>query len=354
MATSELINKAVVRDTSTDGFAIADFTDYLEIVPRVNKLITGMGLFEEYYGNTDKIEVERVTETNDLIPGRLRGGERNKIGSEDAITRIFKAGFFPLDRNIKASDIQSLRKYASTAEGTVPKTLNDEVARVMRRVRNSHANTLEKAMIEAIKGKSYVGTGGVGTVENYYTVWGQTPVTADVNFIDDTTDPRSVVESVVRPQIIDNAGDQAEEYVVYCLASRTWFEGLITHPLVEAAYNQYEANAAAGQVDINRDRPNGNSINRKFFTKGVMYIEDVSGYMDAGDAWFFPEGIEDMFQVHYAPADDAREANQTAKAAYVMYKESDYFRESKVESESSFICINTRPELCVQSTGTFA
>lgn len=66
-----------------------------------------------------------------------------------------------------------------------------------------------------------------------------------------------------------------------------------------------------------------------------------------------PRGISEMFQLHYAPADTVVDANTPAQELYIWYKYSSFFRTEKIETETSFLAINTRPELVIKLTGTF-
>jgi len=325
-------------------FLLLDYTGMFELTPRVNKLATQLGLFQSTYGITTVAQIERIVETTEDMVAAQRGGERNYAGSEVATIKNFNIPFFPLDRQIKRSDIQNFRAYG---DPNAPKTVEQEVSRVMARLRRSHANLFEKALITAMFGTSYAPNDPNSTY-NWYTEWAVSPVTANVNFTVGTTDPRDVIEDDARKSIIANAGDNASEYQIMALCSPTWFSALISHPLVEDAY----ANYPSTQEPL-RERLGGNTINRIFTTKGVTYIEDISGYVTEGKAVIFPV-MADLIEVVYAPADTFMDLNTPAAEAYVWYKESDYLREAKVESETSFLIVNKRPELFIQSTGTFA
>lgn len=338
------LQKATARNVDGNGFTIVDYSKHIELIPRVNKLTSQLGLFSKVFQNSDIAEVERVQEIVELFQARARGGERNFVGSENAELRHFKVPFFPLDRNITAQDIQNFRQYG---EANAPKTLGVEVAKVMRRIRNSHDQLVEKVSMEAIQGRSYIG-GGVGTVYNYYTSWGLTQQTANVDFTDTAVDPRSIIESGARKHIQDEAQDQAGSYKIVAIVGSTWFDGLKNHTLVKDSYNFYSSDKEPLRRRLGED-----SINRVWTTDNVTYIEDISGYVAATEAYIFPMGIPDMFELHYAPKDDVAEANQTAKELYLEYKEAPFFRQYKVESETSILGVNKRPELVVKSTGTF-
>ena len=57
-----------------------------------------------------------------------------------------------------------------------------------------------------------------------------------------------------------------------------------------------------------------------------------------------------MFGMAYAPADTIDHANKTAEEVY-MFMKSDY-RSETIESETSFVCHISRPELIVDVTYT--
>lgn len=336
---------AVVR---TNDFQIVDLGATLEIVPRQYRLITNMDLFTAYHGVTTVAQIERVDEVVTDFPARRRQGERNYVGTEKAQLKNFNIPFFPLDRQITAADVQNFRKYF-TADA--PKSVEDVVARVVKRIRISHEQLKEKAMLQAIMGKSWAPQDPTAQY-NYFTEWGVTQHTADISFTDVATDPTDIIEADARAYIIDNAGDNGNNYGIVVLASRKWFSALIAHPLVMNAYQYYSSTQEPLRRRLGQGQENAN--NRMFVHKNVTYIEDISNYIPDGEAYILPQGIDDMFQIHYAPADDVREANTPAQELYLWYKSSAYLREEKVESETSFLTVNTRPELVVRSTGTFA
>lgn len=325
-------------------FQILDFSSMLEIVPRIDQLITNMNLFTEHFGRTTIAQVERVDEGVRDIEARRRGGERNYVGSEKVRLKNFNIPFFPLDRQINAADIQNFRAYGTE---NAPKTVEQEVTRILTRLRRYHSQLKEKALFAAVMGNSYSG-GDTRAEYDYYAEWGVTQVRADVDFTKMATDPIDVIEAEARAYIIDNAGDNGNGYEIIVLASRKWFSALINHPLVMNAYQFYPST----QEPLRR-RLGGNANNRMFEHKNILFIEDISGNVPDGEAYILPKGIDDMFNVFYAPSDTIEDVNQTARDMYVWYKESPYHRERKVESETSFLATNNRPELVVRSVGTF-
>lgn len=326
-------------------FQILDYTGLIETMPRIDTLLSSMNLFTEEFGRTTIAQIERVDDGAGRIPARQRGGQRNHLQSERSKIVNLNIPFFPLDRSIDRADIQNFREYGTE---DAPKSVEREVQRHMMRLRRSHSILKSKAMYEALMGRSWSPEDAVSQYD-YYDVWGATQTTADVDFTNLAQDPIEVLEAEARAHIIDWAGDNGDNYEIVVLASRTWFSALISHPQVTGAYSQYPSTQ-----EMLRRRLGGNANNRIFEHKNILFIEDISGNIPAGEAYIFPRGITRMFEMYYAPSDTLRDANQVAQELYVFFKESDYLREAKIESETSFLAVNNRPELVVKSTGTFA
>lgn len=325
-------------------FGVLDFTLLVQLLPRVPKLLSSLGLVQNtVMGSSTVAQVERVTEALDAIQARARGGDRNYAGREKAIVRNFNVPFFPLDTRFTAQEIQDLREYGTS---DTPATVEARVMHSMQRIVNSHTNGFEKALYAAVKGSSYSPSWTQGQYD-YYTEFGVTALkkTFPIDFTDNTKDPRITVEKEARKHIITNAADNGDSYKVIALVGSGFFNSLITHPLVQAAYDSYPS-----ESEPLRRRLGGELINRSFDTSGVTYIEDISGEIADGDAYFMPMGISTMFMAQYAPADSVLYANQPAQEMYVFLDESSH-RVSKVETETGFIIVNTRPELVVKATG---
>lgn len=326
-------------------FQLLDFSGLIEIVPRMDRLITNMNMFDAHYGKFTSCKVERVDEGVGALAARQRGGERNHVGSEKVKQVNLNIPFFPLDRHIDTGDIQNFREYGTD---NMPKTVEQEIQRVMTRIRRYHENLKEKAMFETVMGNSYAPE-DPNSQYNFYDVWGVTQQQCPIDFTKLATDPTEVIEAEARAHIIDNAGDNGDNYEIIVLASRKWFSALIQHPQVTGAYSQYPSTQ-----EMLRRRLGGNSNNRIFEHKNILFIEDISGNIPAGEAFIFPRGIDRMFNIYYAPSDTLRGANQTAQELYIWFKESAYLREAKLETETSFLTTNSRPELVVKSVGTFS
>lgn len=325
-------------------FQILDYTGLIQTLPRVDTLLQSMNLFTENFGRTTIAKIERRDDGAGQINAVQRGSVRQHLGNDRKKIVNLNIPFFPLDRSIDRADIQNFREFGTD---NAPATVEAEVARHLARIRRSHATLKSKAMYAALKGTSWSPNDPVCDYD-YYDVWGVTQQTADIDFTALAIDPIEVIEAEARAHIIDYAGDSGDNYEIVVMASRQWFSALIAHPQVTGAYSQYPSTQ-----EVLRRRLGGNANNRIFEHKNVLFIEDISGNIPAGEAYIFPRGIDRMFEIYYAPSDTLEGANQVAQELYVFFKESQYLREAKIESETSFLTVNNRPELVVKSTGKF-
>ncbi|AUR86331.1 major capsid protein E [Vibrio phage 1.084.O._10N.261.49.F5] len=337
----------------SQGYAFLDFSELTELMPRIPKLLGELGIFREadYHAST-LIEVERVSDGIDDIQAQARGGDRNYSGGEEAIQRQVKIPFFPLDtKKFSAVDIQDMKDFVN--DPNIPMTMQKRMDRARDRLARSHAVLRERARYKALKGVSY-SPNQPASQYNYADLFSVTAKVAPqlaVNFADLDTDPRTTIEQGARQHIQKYAGDQADGYKVIAICGSKFFDGLKDHVLVREAYSRYSSDS-----EPLRRRLGGEMINRSWETEGVTYIEDfmgqVIGEIATDEVYFLPMGIADMFQEHFAPADHDDYANKAAQEMYLFVEE--YGRTKQVQSETSFLQVNTRPELVVNGKGTFA
>ena len=339
---------ANARNTS---FTLVDYTDEIQLFPKVWSLVSGMNLFDTHNITTDTAQIEYVQEKLADIQSRKRGGDRNFVTSENARTKNLNTALFPLDRSITRADVQNFREYGT---GNTSKTVTSEIARVMARIRSSHALLKEKAMALAIQGIGLEGA-GIGANYNYYTEFGFTKVSAEVDFTAAAVDPSATVEEKARREIIRKAQDRTDSHASYniiAMCGENWFSAFIAHPDIQEAYKYFESQQDPLRKRLGMENE-GDSV-RLFKHKGVTYIEDLSGNFPANNAYVMPQGMPEMFRAYYSPADDLEYANTAGQDLYLFYKENRFDRQYKVESETSFLMVNTRPDLVIELTGKFS
>lgn len=334
------------------GYSFLDFSELTELMPRIPKFLDQLGIFREAdMHQSTLIEVERVSDSVDDIQAQARGGDRNYSGGESVIQRQVKIPFFPLDtKQFTAADIQDMKDFVE--DPNIPMTMQKRMDRARNRLARSHSVLSERARYKALKGTSY-SPNQPSSSYNYaelFSVTGNVSPQITVDFSDANIDPRTTIEQLARQHIQKYAGDQADAYKVIAICGSKFFDGLKDHVLVREAYSRYSSDS-----EPLRKRLGGEMINRSWETEGVTYLEDfmgqVIGEIAADEVWFLPMGIVDMFQSHFAPADHPDYANTEAQEMYLFVEETG--RTKQVQSETSFLQVNTRPELVVNGKGKF-
>lgn len=333
-------------------FGVIDYTALMTLVPRQNNLLQRLGLFtgtDIKYGSTTVAEFERQAVTATKIAAKARGADRQYVKGRNARKEYFPVPFFPLDGTVNPSDIQDFRMIGTEDSN---ETVENRVRQKIADIQLSHEEHLYDAMYYAlIENKTY-SPELEDDERDFSTVWGaprKQVAAADFDLTDQTVDPFDTIEAQGRKHIIANAGDNASGYEVMFIVDPDTFTKLVGHTLVRAAYASY----ASAQEPL-RNRLGGDSINRIFRHKGVVVVEDISGKFTVsateGKGYLLPTGINDMYRLQYAPADTMEHANQTAEENYLFMRED--FRHTKMESETSFVCMISRPELIVEFTST--
>lgn len=323
---------------------VVDFTPLLQLAPSEPTLLASLGLFEVNHERTTLVSVGRDVDSAGLIPARNRGGERNWDTRTDVSRKVFEIPFFPLDHNITAQDIQSLRSYGAVGFTDELRSQEEVVDRYMASIARKQAFTKEMIYSAAVQGYAYNGTGGsLNANYNWYDQWGQTQKTIEIDFTSTTVDPSEVIEAEGRAYIEDTKQDGTTMTRVFCLCGRNFFAAMIHNPFLRSAYQFYQ-----GTPNPLRDRIGGDMDVRIFEFEGVTYMTDPYGYVATDEAFLFPEGIPGMFQSFYAPADDLQYANSVAQEGYVWMINQG--RTLSLQTEFSLLAVNSRPELVVKLT----
>lgn len=323
---------------------VVDFSPMIDLQDTPDTLIASLNLFDTTYHATTAIEIGKQKVTDGLISARERGGERNFLTMNTPDVKVFRIPFFPLDKNIKAQDIQSFRSFAMAGINDSLRTEAEVVNRYMAQILRDVAKTKETIFAQAVMGKAYVGdNGSVNSAYDWYNVWGATQKVVPVDFASTTTSPAAVIEAQGRAYIIDTKQDGSTATRIIALCSREFFASLVNSPFVRLSYQNYQ-----GSPNLLRDRISGDNDVQVFEWNGITYIEDIHGNIPAGEAYLLPMGIPEMFQAHYAPADTPELANTQARELYTFLISQ--HRTVQLQSEFSLLAVNTRPELVVRLT----
>lgn len=323
-------------------FELVDYTEELLIIPNTWGLVNQMGIFNNEGVAQHSITVEKMDQTLALITDRVRG-ERNNMNKDDLRElHSFAIPHFPLDDYIKPEDVQGKRAYG---EANAEEQVAAVRARKLNRIRRNHAVTLEAARCQALTaGTVYAPNNTV--VTDWYSSFGITRKEVDFDLGTAATDVIAKGEEVIA-HIQDNilSGDIVTEIVAIC--SPEYFSKLISQAGVKEAYKYYTSTQ-----EPNRNRL-GSGLYREFVHGGIRYVEyrgkyNGSALIPAGDAYFLPMGVEDMFMTYFSPANKFSFVNTTGEEAYVFEYPGSRDEEIVLQSESNFVNMLRRPQIVVR------
>lgn len=315
-------------------FQLQDFTTEINLIPRQWGLIGSMNMFEPVFNQTDNISIDVIQERTDTFGDTRRGSDRNLLRSEQAEEVPLKIPFFTLDKMITPRDLQNLRQYGTAQDAM---SVNDARMRIMDRIVRYHTALKEKIMANAIQGLGFA-PNSTTTQYNYYTVFSRTQQTIDFAFTTATTDVANLVQDIYA-QIIDNSQNEDGEFEITVLCSPEWFTSFVSHSSVKGQYQDYVSNTGS-RMNPNRDRPGMTSIYREFEFQNVRFIEHRGQFgstrlIPQNQAYAFPNGIPNMFELHFAPADHMDYVNTVAQDMYLFEMPTD--RKVDIQSESSML-----------------
>jgi hypothetical protein len=323
-------------------FELVDYTQELLIIPNTWGLMNELNVFENEGVAQHSITVEKIDQTLALITDRTRG-ERNNVNKDDSRElHSFPIPHFPLDDYITPEDIQGKRAYG---KANAEEQLGFVRARKLQRIRRNHAVTLEAARMQAITaGTAYAPNNTIAI--DWYSAFGITRTVVDFVLGAGTTDVVAKGELVLAA-IQDNvlSGDIVNEIVGLC--SPEFFTKLIAQAGVKEAYKYYSSTQ-----DPLRNRL-GSGLYREFSHGGIRYIEYRGAYngtalIPAGDAYFMPMGVTDMFKTYFSPANKFGFVNTSGEEAYVFEYPGDRDEKIVLQSESNFINMLRRPQVVVR------
>lgn len=332
----------------TNAFEVVDRTQDLLIIPNQFGLINTLGLFNEQGITTPTVTFEVSEGTLSVIPDRIRGERNNVNNGRTRSIHALPTAHFPLDDALSPEDLIGKRAYGSDEQDTEA----EQLAIKLLDIRRKHALTLESARAYAITtGAVYAPEGSVANT-SFYDMFGITRKSVD--FVLGTTGT-AVLEKAEEAvaHIMDNIQNGGTVSNVIALCSPEFFSKYIKHPTITAAYQYY-----ASTVNPNRERVGGMAMYREFTHGNVRYIEyrgttsAGARFIPAGEAYFLPTGVDDMFNTYYAPASKMSLVGTRGESAYVFTYTSPKDDGIEIQSESNFLNLIKRPAAIVKATSS--
>lgn len=331
-----------------NNFEVQDYTQELLMIPNQWGSIGQMGIFTEESVSTNTVNFEEITKDGALIVDKVRG-ERASVGKDyTRKIRTFPIPHFPYDDAITPQDVQGKRAYG---DFNAAETLGAVRARKMERIAQNHAWTLEFARAKALTtGDVYAPSGTVS--HNWYTEFGVTQKSVDFVLGTGTTEVLIKQEEVIA-HIQDNAGNGGVMTGIVALCSPEFFNKLITHPTVKAAYSSW-----TNSQDPTRSRVGlgVTAMHRVFEWGGITYFEMRDTYagqrlIPAGEVYFVPRGT-DAFRTYFGPANKFDFVNTAGERMYMFEYAGERGDKIEIETETNFVNAVLRPQVVVKGSSS--
>ncbi len=330
-----------LRICYSDKVSLQELAAAINEAPALPSRLAKLGLFQEDGITTTSLVVEKDVDTLTLIPNQSRTTTSpNATGGSTRSVVVFPTTHLPTQDTITPDDVQNLRAFGTASdEETMFAFVQKRLAKMRRRL----DATIEYQRVGAIKG-TIVDSDGTTVISNLFTQFGLTQQTHTLTLGTATTDVRA--EVLAAKDKMENAMGNEPYSGVRVLCGKTFFRALIAHANVKKAYELFESG-----VFLRNDPRYG------FEFAGCTWEEWRGGiggtpFIADGEAYLFPEGVDEMFITRFAPANYNETANTIGLPNYAKQEAKPLGKGILVEAQSNPISICTRPRAVIKLTIT--
>jgi len=320
-----------------DKFSLQALTAAINEAPPLPSRLAALGLFAEDGLTTTSLVVEKDVDTLTLIPNQSRTSTTpHGTGGSTRSIVVFPTTHLPTQDTITPDEVQNLRAFGRASEAD---TMLSFVQKRLTKMRRRLDATIEYQRVGAVKG-TIVDSDGATVISNLFTQFGLSQQSHTIKLSEANTDVRGAVLAAVDKMEEALANEPYSGTRVLC--GKTFFRALIAHAKVQKAYEQYESG-----VFLRNDPRHG------FEFAGATWEEWRGGiggapFIDDGEAYLLPEGVEDMFITRFAPANYNETANTIGLPNYAKQEARPLGKGILLEAQSNPISICTRPRAVIK------
>lgn len=336
------MNAHVLDVFKGDAFTVTSLTAKVNKLPFVPGQIGQLGVFQESGVDTTTVVIEEMAGSLKLVAPTPRGGPGQTRANDKRKVRSFVIPHIQIDDAVMADEVQGVRVFGSPDQTQTVEYKVDE--KLQRHARDLDA-TLEHLRVGAIKGLILDKTGA--TLYDLFSEFGIVAPTA-VDFVlgTTTTDIRTKCYEVQTG--IEDALDGDTYTGIDAICGKDFWRKLVTHPKVEATYQNWEA-AAQLRQGIGAIRPfEFGDITWQRYRTGVKAAADnASGAKFIGDneVRFVVKGVPDLFIQRNAPADYVETVNTIGLPRYSKQYPMANGKGVSLETQMNPLPLCTRPEV---------
>ena len=294
------------------------------------------GLFEESGISTLSAAIDIQDGVLSLVDVAPRGAPGKPILGMGRRALPFLIPHLPERASLLADEVQGVRAFGFESQAELL------TARINERLTSMRRNidyTLESHRLAALMG-TYIDNNGVAT--SLFTTFGVVQQSLGMALGTTSTKIRSKCLTILG--YIETALDGTPFTGVRVLCGETFWENLITHPMVEATYLNQQ-----GASELRNDP-------RQQLSFGGMVFERYRGTsavkVGLTDAYAYPEGVSGLMITRFAPANYTETVNTLGLPYYAKSEPMDFGKGYEIEAQSNPLNLVTRPAAIVKLTAT--
>lgn len=298
-----MLTMDIFRGGAAGGaFSALTLTTAIRDLKYTPSLLTGMpGLVTKIPIRNEKFSVERMADTQRLIPVTERGSPRTRQTRDRRNIRDFRTLRTAKVDELRAVELANIRAFGSETE---LEAAQNEIMMRFGKLRRDHELTEENRLLGMIQG-NVLDADGTSVLYNWFTEFGIAPPTEIAFNWASRTGVAEFIRNSVRRPIIDALQGRAPTGMrIVALCGNTFFDGLTGNAEVKASYANWEA-----ATDLRR----GLAKEYSNYTYGEVEWINYRSATDANNAAvgiasdkcrIFPVGVDQMFQKIISPNDE--------------------------------------------------
>lgn len=341
-----MISMDIFRGGASGGaFSAITLTTAIRDLKYTPSLLTSMpGLITKIPVRTAKFAVERMADTQRLIPVTERGAPRSRQTRDRRNIRDFRTLRTAKMDELRAVELADIRAFGSETE---LEAVQAELAMRFLKLRRDHELTEENRLLGMIQG-NVLDADGSATLYNWFTEFGITPPTElGFNFASRTGVAEYIRANVIRPIINALQGRATPGMRIVALCGDAFFDALTSNSEVRQSYLNWQAaqELRTGLAKAYSTFSYGDVewINYRSATDSNAVTTGIA----SDKCRFFPIGVPDMFQKIISPNDEDMEFVNTLGQEYYARQVPDpsgynAFIELSMDAFNAHVC--TTPE----------
>ena len=333
---------------SGSAFSTITLTDAVNKMPFIPGRAGSLGIFEEFGVSTTSIMVEEKNGVLSMIPTTLRGAPATPNITGKRKARSLAIPHLASEDTVLPNEVQDVREFGQENQLQAVQTV---VNGRLQEMTSKLDATLEHLRIGALKG-TILDSDGSTVIFDLFAEFGVSQIT-EKDFTFDTAadgDVRTMCHAITR-ETEDEMGAKTYDHI-HSFCSSTFFDDLVAHSEVRAAYERWANTNAEIMAGIGSGGVGGASgqagdflriglARRAFPFAGIMFEEyrgNVGGvaFIPDDKAIFFPVGVPGLYRNPFAPADFVEAVNTIGLPRYAKQAlDSDFQRWVKLHLQSN-------------------